>query len=93
MSKIIIPVELTKEALRYVEERSRLIWNSGDSPTGFMPASDDDYKYLSLANCGGRMCYGMVREFDDGLYEFNELDLFIKGYERIRNYVRHNNAS
>jgi len=83
MAHLIIPVELLKNALQYIEEYSLLVWGSGDRPTDYCPQFSDDTRYIVLDRYNsGRIYYSERSEIRFSLYEFNEMDRFIKGYER-----------
>lgn len=82
MLDIIMPAKLLYKALQYIEKHSDLIWQSGDAPTSYCPDCPD-YWYIRLARSNnGRFGYSLKSNYDPILYEFNELDQFIKGYER-----------
>ena len=80
MSAIIIPAKLLKKALQYIEEHSDLIWWFGDAPTSYCPDCHDHWNiHLTRSNNGHLNYLPTKSNFNSMYYEFNKLDLFIKG--------------
>ena len=79
MSDIIMPAKLSDKALQYIEEHSDLIWWFGGTLTSYCPNCPNHWYIRLIRNNNGRLCYYPLKKFDPMLYEFNKLDLFIKG--------------